>query len=430
MHPIQKMIAQRNQGASIGIFSCCSANEYVLRAAFQHGKENKSMVLVEATANQVDQFGGYTGMKPSDFAAFVNRIAKEEGVDSSAYILGGDHLGPLVWREEEPEQAMSKAEALVRAYIGAGFTKIHLDTSMPLGKESAKEGFDSSVAAERSARLCRVCEDAWKQSGSSVHPVYVIGSEVPIPGGALDEEELTVTSAEDFLSDMEVFEQAYRKRGLSLSDVVGFVVQPGVEFTNETVHMYNRARAAKLMEAGKKFPNLIFEGHSTDYQSRRCLREMVEDGVAILKVGPALTFALREGFYALENIAREMNENDAPAFRKTLMDAMDRAPKYWEKHYTGTKAEIQYQKSFGLSDRSRYYLSEPDVRRSIDALLLWFSDKEIPNALLSQYLPVQMKLVREGGLQKRATDLLLSKVKEVFDEYIDATQIGGRMGFE
>ena len=48
-------------------------------------------------------------------------------------MLGGDHLGPYVWRAEPADEAMAKARDLVRDYVAAGYTKIHLDASMRLG---------------------------------------------------------------------------------------------------------------------------------------------------------------------------------------------------------------------------------------------------------------------------------------------------------
>ena len=40
-------------------------------------------------------------------------------------------------------------------------------------------------------------------------------------------------------------------------------------------------KAKELAAAIKEIPDLVFEGHSTDYQTKIKLREMVEDGVAI-----------------------------------------------------------------------------------------------------------------------------------------------------
>ena len=51
---------------------------------------------------------------------------------------------------------------------------------------------------------------------------------------------------------------------------------------------------------------MVFEAHSTDYQTAGALRALVEDRWAILKVGPALTFALREALFALSAIEEEL----------------------------------------------------------------------------------------------------------------------------
>lgn len=55
----------------------CSANPYVIEAALRRGLDFNASVWIEATANQVNQDGGYTGMTPIDFKAFVYKIAQD-----------------------------------------------------------------------------------------------------------------------------------------------------------------------------------------------------------------------------------------------------------------------------------------------------------------------------------------------------------------
>ena len=74
-HPLQVMMEKRRQGIRCGIPSYCSANELVLEIALRRAKENNTPVLIEATANQVNQFGGYTGMMPKDFYQMVLKMA-------------------------------------------------------------------------------------------------------------------------------------------------------------------------------------------------------------------------------------------------------------------------------------------------------------------------------------------------------------------
>lgn len=132
---LKELVTASKAGRPAGICSVCSANEYVIEAAMEETLASGGVCLIEATANQVNQFGGYTGMTPADFVSFCRKIASRTGLDEERLIFGGDHLGPLVWSAEEEEAAMEKAEALVRAYAAAGVQKIHIDASMRLGSD-------------------------------------------------------------------------------------------------------------------------------------------------------------------------------------------------------------------------------------------------------------------------------------------------------
>lgn len=425
---LRKMVQLQAKGEPVGIYSVCSANEYVLRAALQYGKEKNIPVLIEATANQVNQFGGYTGMTPKDFTAWIHGLAEETGMVWENVILGGDHLGPLVWRKESSSQAMEKAEVLVAQFVEAGFQKIHIDTSMPLGTDQSDGIFSHDLIARRSARLAAVCEKAWEKTGSQNHPVYVVGSEVPIPGGAMDDE-MMVTDPEQFRRELDLFRHYYEESGADPRNIIGFVVQPGVEFTNSMVHYYNREKAAALCAAKKHYPDIVFEGHSTDYQPADRLREMVEDGVGILKVGPALTNAAREGLFALERIAEEMPDVTPVPFRQILSKAMDENDGYWKSYYTGMEAEIAYQKGFGMSDRCRYYLSVPSVQTAIRSLLDTFEGRDIPLQMISQYLPQQLEKVQLGVLRPKAEALLLDRIAVQYEMYHRAAGRMDKLGF-
>lgn len=82
---------------------------------------------------------------------------------------------------------------------------------------------------------------------------------------------------------------------------------------------------------------MIYEAHSTDYQTPHAYRELVRDHFAILKVGPALTFALREALFALDRIDREWNgELKAAHLRDTLEQVMREQPQQWNRYYHGS----------------------------------------------------------------------------------------------
>lgn len=431
MNPIQKILRDSHRGRIRGLYSCCSANEYVLRAVMRRAIRYNAPALIESTANQVNQFGGYTGMQPADFIAFSRRIAAEEGLPPAMLLVGGDHLGPLTWAKLPAEQAMEHAERLVAFCVYAGYVKIHLDTSMLLGGDDANRRLPDRVIAQRGARLCAAAERAYAERRrlipEAVEPVYIIGSEVPIPGGALqDESGVRITSPEDCRNTIGAFDEAFHEAGLSdaWERVVAIVVQPGVEFADESVVEYRRAPAQQLVSVLNSFGNLVFEGHSTDYQPAKKLREMVEDGIRILKVGPAMTFGLREGLFALECIERELRTicGFRPcALRKTIDRVMRENPQQWERYYHGTAEQITLARAFSFSDRARYYLPERQIQASIRHLMQNLNRVQLPLTLISQYMPLQFHALQSGDVENRPENLLIDHVGNWIDDYLYAT---------
>ncbi len=432
-NPLKKIVELQKQGKSVGIYSVCSANGYVIEAALKRGLSDGSCVLIESTANQCDQNGGYTGMKPADFKKFVLDIADRNGFDRNRVFLGGDHLGPLTFAGKDEPEAMADAEELIRHYVGAGFTKIHIDTSMKVNSDARDIRLSDEIIAGRGARLAQVAEDTYRQvlekDPDAVPPVYIIGSEVPIPGGAVGSEDngVQVTKVEDFKNTVAAFEKAFRDAGLGQDvwdRVIGVVVQPGVEEKDSGCTEYDREKAKDLMASIKEFPGLVFEGHSTDYQTKIKLRELVEDGVGILKVGPGLTFAMREAMFALENIEKELlfGTNTEPSkFAETLDAEMLKNDRNWRKHYQGTELELRLKRKYSFSDRCRYYMPVPEVEKAAERLLSNLRTTGIPLNLLSQFMPIQYTKVREGLLENEPEALIEDRITNTIDEYLYAT---------
>ena len=394
-HPIQQMMDQRREGKICGIESVCSANEFVLEVALKRSKLFNAPVLIEATANQVNQFGGYTGMYPKDFYEMVLKMAAEIGVPENHIILGGDHLGPLTWQNLPETEAMEKSETLVYQYARAGFTKIHLDTSMKVADDP--EGLLSTeTIARRGATLYKAAmkgyEDLKAEKPDAMRPVFVIGSEVPIPGGAQEAEDtLAVTKPEAFRDTVATYRRVFKEEGIEdgMNDVVAVVTQPGVEFGDDQVFLYDHDAATELCAALNEFPEVCFEGHSTDYQSKECLKRMVEDGIAILKVGPALTYGLRESLFSLSMMEKELVPEEKQArFIETLEKVMLEKPDNWKKHYHGDEKQLALCRKYSFSDRCRYYIGLPEVVESINKLFENLREYPIPMNMLHQYMPI------------------------------------------
>jgi D-tagatose-1,6-bisphosphate aldolase subunit GatZ/KbaZ len=411
---LDKIVQAQKRGEVKGITSICSAHPWVLKAAMQ---QNTGVLLIESTCNQVNQFGGYTGMIPADFVRYVRGIAEENNFPLKNIILGGDHLGPNVWQNESAESAMQKSEEMVRDYVKAGFVKIHLDCSMRLA-DDPKGALDADVSALRAARLAKAAEVSHVKGFPL--PRYVIGTEVPIPGGATEHEEgVSVTKVEDARQTIEVTREAFYREGLQSAweRVIAVVVQPGVEFGDDFVLEYQPEKAKEL-SCFTESQSMIYEAHSTDYQTRDALRNLVRDHFAILKVGPGLTFAFREAVFALAMMEDELFSKDARSnLIKVLDDVMIQHPEYWKKYYRGTEAEQAFKRKYSLSDRVRYYWPDPQIQSALEKLLFHLEQKPIPLSLLSQFAPVQYKRIRCGEIENTPKSILLDNIQAVLSEY-------------
>jgi len=402
----------------------------VIEAAVEQSLEDGSIFLAESTSSQVNQFGGYTGLTPSEFARFVHSAAGNAGVPASRVLLGGDHLGPFPWRQEMSNSALRKACTLVHDCVVAGYQKIHLDASMPCGDDKTGRLTERTIA-ERAAILCQAAEEAYRDlpSGSS-QPVYVIGTEVPAPGGeSVEAGSPAVTKAEDAQRALETFRHAFVERELSSAweRVIALVVQPGVDFGSNAIFGYDRAKAQSLSAALSEYPGVVFEAHSTDYQYAQALARMVEDHFAILKVGPWLTFAFREAVLALSAIERELltttSIRETSQVREALEAAMLRDPGYWRSYYRGDEDEVRRDLIYGYSDRCRYYWHQPGVQEELTRLIGNLGRRPIPLTLVSQYLPLEYEAIRTGELQAVPERMIQYHIRRVLRVYADACSV-------
>ena len=426
-HPLQVMMEKRRQGIRCGIPSYCSANELVLEIALRRAKEQNTPVLIEATANQVNQFGGYTGMMPKDFYQMVLKMAEEIGLPENMIILAGDHLGPLTWQKLPEKEAMANSYELVYQYARAGFTKIHLDTSMKVA-DDAEGLLQTEVIARRGATLYKAAmkgyEELLAEKPDAIRPVFIIGSEVPIPGGATEAEDtLAVTKPEAFLDTVNTYTRVWTEEGVGegMKDVIAVVVQPGVEFGDEQVFDYNSEAAQELCAMLKEYPDFCFEGHSTDYQTPKCLYDMVTDGIAILKVGPALTFGLREALFALSKMEAELVPAEERAnFIDVLEATMLANPANWAKHYHGDEKQLALCRKYSYSDRARYYIGQPEVVAAMHKLFDNLRKYTIPMNMLHQYMPLSYNKIRNGELALDPRELAMDGVAQYMADYEQA----------
>ena len=420
MKALLGLIRANKAGQNCGIYSVCSAHPLVLRAALTQAKQDQQLLLIEATANQVNQDGGYTGMQPVDFISYVEKLAAEVGLDRQHLLFGGDHLGPVVWKSLPAAAAMAKAEQLIQVFVAAGFAKIHLDTSMACADDVVP--LSDELIAARAARLCLVAEQtALAQFGHS-ELCYVIGTEVPAPGGVASlEHDLAVTPVGHVAQTLQLHQQAFRAQGLSAEvwqRVIAVVVQPGVEFDNTSVHRFQADKTTALAQFIRQQPGLVYEAHSTDYQPQAAYQQLVAQHFAILKVGPQLTFALREALFALCLIEQQLVPVEQ---RSCLMEIcereMQRQPGYWQPFYQVSADQQSLLRQYSYSDRIRYYWNQPVIHTAVGQLCHNLQQQPIPLPLLSQFLPAQYEAVLNGELLAEPQALIEHKIRQVLARY-------------
>lgn len=411
--------SRNRAGTPVAIPSVCSAQPDVLRASLMLAKDLHRPVLIEATSNQVNQFGGYTGMQPADFIAFVREIARKSDIDPALIHFGGDHLGPQVWRSENADSAMAKAEDLMRVYIQAGFTKIHLDCSEGCAGEPAQ--VNDQVSADRAAHLAAICEAA---APDPQRLSYVIGTEVPPPGGARADEEgqgITPTDPAHARKTLETHRAAFETVGdrSAWSRVIGLVVQPGLEFAPTHIDHFDLVAPDDLSQALSDTPHICFEAHSTDYQHADVYPDLARRHFSVLKVGPALTFAYRQALYALDHLCGLLDKEGPGLMRQMELIMLDR-PGHWQKHYVGSAEELRLQRHFGYADRIQYYWPEPQAQQAVAALFALLDSARPPTPVLEQCFAPEV-IAQAGIVQTKgenwARALVLAQIQQALRSY-------------
>jgi D-tagatose-bisphosphate aldolase class II non-catalytic subunit len=411
---LRQIIACNRDGAAVAIPSVCSAHPDVLRASLMLAERLDRAVVIEATSNQVNQDGGYTGMTPAAFVGFVGRLAAETGTNADRIIFGGDHLGPQAWRRLPADQAMAHAHVMVRDYVQAGFTKIHLDCSEGCAGEPGQ--LTDDVTVPRAAELAKTCRDA---GGDGL--LYVVGTEVPPPGGARHDEDSDIPATRPDAAQRTL--DAHLLAFAGIGEIGGLVVQPGVEFSPMAVHHLPIDRDPGLRAAIAHVPGVCLEAHSTDYQHPEAFVRLAELGFAFQKVGPALTFAFRQAIYALDQLRMLAGWSGSMAVMGAMEQVMCADPGNWQGHYHG--ADLHLQRHFGLADRIRYYWPRPEAQSAVAALFADLQGRTLPEPLLWQVFDGRILDRAEGLPGDRTIALVRASVQAALSPYFFDPQTEG-----
>ena len=157
------------------------------------------------------------------------------------------------------------------------------------------------------------------------------------------------------------------------------------------------------------------------YQTAADLYNMVTDGIAILKVGPALTYGLREALFSLSMMEKELVPEEKRAnFIETLDAVMLASPANWEKHYHGDEKHLAQCRKYSYSDRARYYIGQPEVVAAMNKLFDNLRAYPIPMNMLHQYMPISYAKIREGKLKLDPRELAMDGIVQFMLDYESA----------
>ncbi len=415
---IQSLIEQNRGGANIGLPCFCSANEMVLRTLFECCAAHDVPIVVEASATQVNQDGGYTGISAADFSRWVSSLSAEFGVADERLVLAGAHLGPMPWSHLSPKDALDNTKNLVKDYAAAGFRKIHLDAPVASNEEQHP---DVQILATRTARLCEIAE---MHAPCPDQLIYVLSSlpSLPAPsiGSSFDVGSAPpATSAEQLNATIAAYQEAFVRQGLrhAWDKVVSIDALPSIGFDHFSVQPL-QARSAELLSAEiLKHNGLSLSVSSADYQSSSDLSTLVENQFFFLKAGPELTFKMREAIFALATIAQQISGTGTPDIIAALDTAISKYPNDWAPYFTGDIATRKQLHHYSFSDRLRYYWNFPDVRSQLLKFMMNLDTIKLPDSLVSQHFQTR----EFGTLDMPASRLIHDSVRQSIYRFYKAS---------
>ena len=305
LDPFLALVSERLTDGRAGVTSVCTAHPIVIEAALSLGASH-GQARPHRGDLQSGQPGGRlhrhdAGRFPRDSSRPLRRASV---FDPSRIILGGDHLGPNPWKHLPADEAMQRAKTMIDAYARAGFAKLHLDTSMGCAGEPA-------ALARRSDRWARrrLGQSRGRRRGKRASLRFTSSA----PKSPCREARSTrwtaleVTRPEAALRTVEVHQKAFSDAGLeaAFARAIGVVVQAGRRVRQRRSHSLQAREGGAPHGSVGEAAGLCLRSALDGLSAGGLLSTLwCRDGFAILKVGPWLTFALREALYGLDCIAR------------------------------------------------------------------------------------------------------------------------------
>jgi len=335
--------------------SFCTSNIDVLNSILFFCHIKKLPCLIECTSNQVNQNGGYTNKNPKIFINEILNISKKINFDKNKLFLGGDHLGPLPWKNKNKDLAIKKSIVLIENFLKEEFCKIHIDTSI---KCKDDKYINNEIIFDRTSKILSHPKIKKKIKNKFI----IIGTEVPLSGSG-DTEKVVVTKQKQIEDEVRKFRDILKSLKIK-NKLFGLVVEPGMKYNHSSILKPNLSSFSKKKKLSKK-NNFVYEAHSTDYQSQLILKKLVKNNFKFLKVGPELTYNYSRSLFLMHNIEKKIYKKNDSNIKNILIASMKKKNKYWKNYYEKKNPKLLIHSKL---DRMRYYFNIKSVESSVKIL--------------------------------------------------------------
>ena len=356
--------------------SFCTANFNVIKILIIFAKRYNLPILLESTSNQVNQFGGYTGLKPKEFCKKINELKKRIKIKNSQVMIGADHLGPLPWKKLNSNTAIKNSKILIKKCVALNYDKIHIDSTIRCKND---KNLDLNLIRSRSEKIFN---NVPKKFIKNIF--FVFGSEVPFAGGG-NNNKIRPSILNNIKTDYLLYNSILKDSNKNRKNKFSLVIEPGMAFSNSKIILPKLKKFKEKFSFSRK-KKISYEAHSTDFQHLKTLKKLVKNNFKFLKVGPELTFYFYHAVKKMEEIElRNFKQKSNITFE--LLRAMKNKNKYWKNYYRGEKNKIEFLKLNSYLDRMRYYWDNKYVKKSM--VKLFKNINTIPKKVLVKELKLK-----------------------------------------
>ena len=390
--------------------------EVYLRQALADG----SLALFEICADMLNPHGQSGKMISDDFIVNVKQIAVKTGFPRDRLIFGVNDLSPSLWKDESIESALKKTCAFISDLVSLGFNKLGIHAGIPLKGDPADQPLPQKVIIEREAALYQAAEGAAAALLDEEKPLYVIDVN---PSQGMTENQKNMVCKEDVEIAVDRFTQIAAAAGLPemKERLLAVRIFLGAGYNSEKVIPFDSPLIKELGECVYRDKPVVMEVLHTDFQPKTVLNQLVDNHFAFLSIGSELTYTMREALFSMARMENETMVGKPGVYLSNFIIELDRAmqlaPRYWQKYYTGNGFEQLVARKYSLYDRSRFFLEDKEVRKMKKRLFDNLIEYPVPQTVMRQFMPRQYERVAAGELENKPDVLMMDAVRHALSRY-------------